>query len=187
MDGLLRIADGLYLVALPTACGQQRDPARQQIRAAARAALAGLLDVAASQITLHSTPGQPPHAAVDGRVIGISFSHEDGLSLAALHLHGPVGIDILRIRELPDWEALARDYLGPHCASALRAEAPEARPRALAQAWTAHEARLKCLGLQLTEWAHLPPAAHQPLASTTLALALALAPDLAATLLWGQR
>ena len=185
MEGLQRIADGLYVVLLRTHCGQQREPARQQIRAAARAALASLLGIAESQITLHSRPGQPPRVSCAGGDIGISFSHEDGLSLAALHLHGPVGVDLMQIRDVPDWEVLARDYLGPDCVATLRATAAAERPRALARAWTAHEARLKCLGLQLSEWPSLPPTAHQPLTTIELTLPSSLTATLA-THPWGQ-
>jgi len=152
MTGLQRIADGLYVLTLSTSSGQQRDPARAQIRAAVRAALSQLLSIPAQQINIRSVPGSAPQIEAAGRQIGCSFSHEEGLSLAALNLHGPIGVDLMKIQAIPDWESVARDYLGPQTCEALRACRPEDRPRAFAQAWTAHEARLKCLGLPLTEW-----------------------------------
>jgi 4'-phosphopantetheinyl transferase len=181
MEGLQRIAEGLYVLAVHTSSGQQRDPARAQLREAVRTALASLPSVPPEQITIHATPGSAPHIDAAGRKVGCSFSHEDGLSLAALNLHGPVGIDLMKVQDIPDWESVARDYLGPETCAALSACRPQDRPRAFAQAWTAHEARLKCQGLPLTEW---------PAPTTTPQLLhlmeLTVPADLIATLAWGQ-
>jgi len=152
MGGLRRIADGLYVLAVRTSSGQRREPARAQLRQAVRTALAELLSVPQEQITIHATPGSAPHIDAAGRKVACSFSHEDGLSLAAWNLHGPVGVDLMQVQAIPDWETVARDYLGPEACAMLRASPAQDRPRALAQAWTAHEAALKCLGLPLTEW-----------------------------------
>ena len=179
MEGLQRIAEGLYVLAVRTSSGQQRDPARAQIRAAVREALASLLSVLPEQITIHATPGSAPHIEAAGRKIGCSFSHEDGLSLAAFNLHGAVGIDVMKVQDIPDWETVARDYLGPEACAALRASKPQDRPRAFAQAWTEHEARLKCQGLPLSEWS-APTSAPQPLHL----IELSVPADLLATLAW---
>ena len=162
MEGLRRLADGLYVLAVRTGSGQQRAPARVQLREPLRAALSELLVLPQQQISIHATPGSAPHIDAAGGKVACSFSHEDGLSLAAVNLHGPVGIDLMKVQDIPDWESVARDYLGPEACAALRACRPQDRPRALAQAWTAHEARLKCLGLPLTEWHALTTAQHAP-------------------------
>jgi 4'-phosphopantetheinyl transferase len=65
---------------------------------------------------------------------------------------GAVGIDVMQITDVPDWEAVARDYLGPACAAALARVPAPARAAAFARAWSEREARLKCLGRQLAEW-----------------------------------
>ncbi|MEG1116333.1 MAG: 4'-phosphopantetheinyl transferase superfamily protein, partial [Janthinobacterium sp.] len=109
-------------------------------------------------ISVESTPGQPPRLLLAGGAAGLSFSHDEGLSLAAVHLHGAVGIDVMRVQAIADWFMLARDYLGPQVADALAACPADQRPLALAQAWTAREAALKCAGLPLAEWNGAAPA-----------------------------
>ncbi|HJV93860.1 MAG TPA: 4'-phosphopantetheinyl transferase superfamily protein, partial [Azonexus sp.] len=85
--------------------------------------------------------------------VGISVSHEPGLSLAVIHRAGPVGIDLLRLDSpLPDLDQLARDYLGPATAAALAALPATQRQAAFAGAWCRLEAGLKCLGMALGEW-----------------------------------
>ena len=126
--------------------------ARQRIRAAVREALAQWLKVDIESISVESTPGAPPRLLLAGRVAGLSLTHDEGMSLAAIHLHGAVGIDVMRVQDVPDWANLARDYLGPQVAEELAACPDAQRPLRLAQAWTAREAALKCAGLQLTEW-----------------------------------
>jgi 4'-phosphopantetheinyl transferase len=132
--------------------GQQRDAARRQIRLAAREALGAVLRMPAADITIVSTPGTPPHVLLAGvgSHIGISFSHEDGYGLAAINLHGPIGADIMGVRDIPDWQTIARDYLGPDVVAALQNTIN--RPLAFTQAWTQREAALKCHAQQLSEW-----------------------------------
>lgn len=156
--------DGLCVVAVRTAHCQQRDRPRQQIRHAVRAVLAQRLDIAPDAIHLADAAGSAPrivfdHAAIEAAKhtatiadIGYSISHESGLSLAVINLHGAIGIDILQVQEIADWQTVARDYLGPDTAQTLAALPPAQRPFALAHAWTAREAALKCLGLALQEW-----------------------------------
>lgn len=144
--------DGLFAILLRTAPAAQRDVARRQIRLAAREALAAVLRIAPGDIEIASTPGAPPRVVLAGREsrIGCSFSHEAGYSLAAINLQGPIGADLMMVRDIPDWPTVARDYLGPAAAS-LRA------PRDYTQMWTQREAALKCNAQQISEWrAELP-------------------------------
>lgn len=158
---------GVCVLALNTA-GLARPEARALARRAIIALLADWLSVPHEQIKLPATPGQAQridlgqHPAID--LPGCSISHEAGLSLAAINLHGPIGVDLMRPRDIPDWAALARDYLGPATARALAACAPAQRANALARAWTAREASLKCLGLALAEWTPTRPCRVLPLA-----------------------
>lgn len=160
--------DGLFAILIDTSAAPQRDAARRQIRLAAREALAAVLGMPAADITIASAPGMPPHILLAGAEsrIGVSFSHDDGYALAAVNLHGPIGADIMRVQDIPDWQTVARDYLGPAFAAALKATTN--RPLAFTQAWTQREAALKCHAQQLSEWqADLP--------GTTISLIL---PDL---------
>jgi len=138
----------LLIVAIETPHTPIRDTARRLVRTVLREIL--------GDVELISTPGQAIRLARTDSPIGISVSHESGLSLLAINYLGPVGIDLFRIPDDPDWasqiQALASDYLGPKLARQMTDLAPQERVKNFAQAWTAHEARLKCLGLALAEW-----------------------------------
>ncbi|MGK5036716.1 4'-phosphopantetheinyl transferase family protein [Janthinobacterium sp. LB3P118] len=148
--------DGVLVIGI--AAVLPRAQARQRIRAAVREAAAQWLTLSSEAISLESPPGAPPRLLLAGRTAGLSLTHDEGMSLAAIHLHGAVGIDVMRVQDIADWANLARDYLGPEVTEELAACPAALRPAALAQAWTAREAALKCAGLQLAEWNGAAPA-----------------------------
>jgi len=153
-DSPLAVPPGLALLGVR---GQSdREAARLRIRAVLTAALADHFGIDAGRIALHSPQGVAPWAIValdagDQR-IALSISHDGDISVAAYCLSGAVGIDVMSIVPVPDWRAVARDYLGPEAARKLAARSEGERDAAFAHAWSEHEARLKCLGLQLAEW-----------------------------------
>jgi len=160
--------DGVCVIAVRTEHSQQRDRPRQQIRHAVRATLASLLDIARDAIHLPDAAGSTPRVVFDRSVIemakpiatveniGYSISHESGLSVAAINLRGAIGIDVMQVQDIADWQAVADDYLGPDVARTLAALAPAQRANAFASAWTAREAYFKCLGVALQEWESNP-------------------------------
>jgi 4'-phosphopantetheinyl transferase len=133
-----------------------REAARRAIREAIAAELALLSGLPPQRIALHTPEGQVPYALLDTaagqRRIGIAISHDGALSLAAIAPLGAVGIDVTLVMDVPDWEAVARDYLGPAVAARLAALPAAERPAAFAMDWSEREARLKCLGRELVEW-----------------------------------
>lgn len=145
---------GVHLMAIPTPADLRREAVRRIVRQALAQRLAGLLDTGVEELgSLIGPPGQAPRLAAPWSRVGLSLSHEPGLSLAAVRLHGPVGIDLVRLgAALPELARLSRDYLGPATAAMLAARPEAERQTAFAAAWTTHEARLKCLGLALDEW-----------------------------------
>lgn len=149
-------ADGLQVFSLKTPAGPHRDAARQLVRSALREILAPLLGCAPQAVPLFSVPGQPLRLNIAQSKIGLSVSHETGLSLLALHLHGAVGIDLVRLADIPEddteLQRLSADYYGAEAAASLAALHREARRQAFARAWVKLEASLKCLGEGLTEW-----------------------------------
>ena len=147
--------DGVLVIGI--AAVLPRWEARLRIRAAVRAAAAQWLKMDIESISLESTPGAPPRLLLAGRAAGLSLTHDEGMSLAAIHLHGAVGIDVMRVQDIADWANLARDYLGPQVAEELAACPDAQRPRRLAQAWTAREAALKYSRLPLAEWNEAAP------------------------------
>jgi 4'-phosphopantetheinyl transferase len=144
---------GLHLRAIETPETPLRDSARRIVRTALRETLDRLLPVEDESPELISVPGQPIRLAPPWAGIGLSVSHEPGLSLLAINLDGPVGVDLARVAEIPDdIGAVTRDYLGPNTARALGELPSGQRQYAFAQAWTRFEARLKCQALELREW-----------------------------------
>lgn len=134
----------------------EREAARLAIRAAIVAELAAMSGLPPQRIALHGAPGDVPFALLDApggqRRAWLAISHDGALSVAAISLRGAVGIDVQRILDIPDWQPLARDYLGPDLAVLLAALPAPERPRALARAWSEREARLKYFGRELVEW-----------------------------------
>lgn len=148
---------GLLVIGVATPMSSNRDFGRARIRQALRAALAILLDLPPEAIELRSVPGQPlriARPALPGQRIGLSVSHQPGLVLGAICLQGAVGIDLMQVEDHAeqDWQAVARDYLGPHACARIARHPPALRPQAFAQEWTRLEAGLKCHGQALTEW-----------------------------------
>jgi 4'-phosphopantetheinyl transferase len=133
-----------------------REAARLRIRSVLTAALAAHFGIDVGRIALHSPQGVAPWVVValdegDQRV-ALSISHDGDISVAAYSFNGAVGIDVMSIVPVPDWESVARDYLGPVTTRELAARPAGERDTAFAHAWSEHEARLKCLSLQLAEW-----------------------------------
>lgn len=167
-------ADDLRVVGVR---GQgEREAARIAIRVALAAALAEATGLPVAGIRIGGSPGEIPFASVScgsagERGVGVAISHDGELSVAAFRLDGgPIGIDVMQVTDLPDWEAVARDYLGPDCAAALGRVQAAARPDAFARAWSEREARLKCLGMQLAEWDATEPSRLAACACRTIAL-----------------
>lgn len=153
MTGRLLATDNIVVMAIATPEPHRRDLARSMIRAELCTTLAEMLGCAKNAIQLISQPGHPIRLAPPWSHVGISVSHESGLSVVAIHLGGAVGIDLLRLGQpLPDIPALSRDYLGPVASMALASLASERQQAAFALAWCRFEAKLKCLGLPLNEW-----------------------------------
>jgi 4'-phosphopantetheinyl transferase len=157
--------DGLYVIGVQG--DGERQAARRHMRHALCETLAQLYGLDVPQIMIHFSAGRAPAVSFLGAPgmvpPGISISHDGPLSLAAIHLHGLVGVDLMQVQEVPDWQQVARDYLPPHVLDLLSATQASDRPRVLARAWTELEARLKCHGRQLTEWSGLalPARCHE--------------------------
>lgn len=152
MEPATRHAHGpaLWILQVPAPLTPLRDTARDLVREALQAHLPAVLN--STQASVISEPGEAPRLAAPHEGIGLSIAHERGLSLVAIHTQGPVGVDLMQVMDMPDALDVAQAYLGPDAAQALAPLAPEAQAHAFALAWTAHEARLKCLGMPLQEW-----------------------------------
>jgi 4'-phosphopantetheinyl transferase len=153
--GILRHENGLLVIALRTSLIMTRTEARKQVRQVIKEALALLLNCAVAEVDLFSQAGQPIKLLNSHQNIGLSISHEVGLSMVAINMQGPVGIDLMMIDSIPDESelpTLAVEYLGESVAQAILRQPIEGQKETFAIAWTAFEASLKAKGEALIEW-----------------------------------
>jgi 4'-phosphopantetheinyl transferase len=148
--------DSPLVLGIPTPETPIRDIARSRVRQALREALGILLGLPPERVPLISRPGQAIRLGSPWSHIGLSVSHEPGLTLAAIHLQGTVGVDLMRVEQNPewltDWQSVAHDYLGPRATERIANQAPSHLAHAFANEWTRAEACLKCHSMQLQEW-----------------------------------
>ena len=117
-------------------------------RAILRQILAGYLGRAPRELSfLHGAHGKP-RLAMSHWMDSLHFnvSHTDAIALYAVARGGAVGIDIERIREIPDWSDIADIFFAPGEQEHLRDLAADRRHLAFLQAWTRQEALLKVSG-----------------------------------------
>lgn len=143
------------MIAVRTPLTTLRAEARHSVRLALKQLLALKLACPLAEIELTSQPGQALKLLHSTHHIGLSISHESGLSIAAINMHGKVGVDLMATHSVPEWDemyTLATDYLGKQAAEYLSGLSGERQKEAFARAWTHFEARLKCKEKALVEW-----------------------------------
>jgi 4'-phosphopantetheinyl transferase len=102
--------------------------------------------------------GKPELAAPAG--VHFNLSHTSGAFAIATAAHGPVGVDIEKIRAMPDWRAVALRFFSP-AEIAWIENGPQAEQlAAFFTCWTGKEAYLKAtgagLGVPLSSFSVLP-------------------------------
>jgi 4'-phosphopantetheinyl transferase len=117
-------------------------------RWALRRVLAGYLDEAPAQVELELGENGKPRLR-DGGALEFNLSHSEGLALVAV-AERPVGVDVEAIQPGRATPALAERVLTADDVAAVQAAAPSERDGVFYRAWTRHEARLKCLEMNLT-------------------------------------
>jgi 4'-phosphopantetheinyl transferase len=75
-----------------------------------------------------------------------SLSRSHGMALVAAALEVDVGVDVERVRPLPEYAAVADRFFPPSESAALAEAPPEAREREFFRRWTRIEAMLKATG-----------------------------------------
>jgi 4'-phosphopantetheinyl transferase len=119
-------------------------------RWALRQVLARYLDQPAAEIEIVADERGKPRLSARASP-RFNLSHSGDLAIVALAADREIGVDVEAVRARGDLVALAERALAPEAAAAVRAAPPEERPLAFHRAWVRHEARLKCLGVGLTE------------------------------------
>jgi 4'-phosphopantetheinyl transferase len=101
--------------------------------------------IAPAVLRFNRTPRGKPY--LDPEMdIRLNLSHSGGMALVAVARCMEVGVDIERIREIPEALEIARRVLPPEEADALEALPPERRAEVFFRYWTRFEARLKAAG-----------------------------------------
>jgi len=94
-----------------------------------------------------SGPREKPEVAMlEEEHIQFNASHSDGFGLYAVARIRRVGVDIERMRPLPDFEAIARRMFSPDEQRVLGALPRAERPAAFFDGWTRKEAYIKAIG-----------------------------------------
>lgn len=95
--------------------------------------------------------GRPMVSAEQAGVPPLRFNlaHAGDVALYAFTREGQIGVDLERVREMPDWDRIAAATFSPPETARLRTMAPERRTEAFFAAWVREEAQLKALGLGL--------------------------------------
>jgi len=138
-----------------------RSPARQALRIVLHQVLAAWSKISPEQLPLReSASGLVWLGLLAGHSLDISLSYADGEGWIGLLRAGWIGVDILRMQSYSEAEAVARHYFDPAVLQTIQQAADPVL--AFAAAWTALEARLKCLKQPLREVAAVAaPAATQ--------------------------
>ena len=115
-------------------------------RATLREVLGGCLETEPGAIALtYGAKGKPSLAAapVD---LQFSVSHSADLAVYAVGIGAPVGVDIERLREVDDLEAIAERTFSRRECTVLRGLGVGLRPGGFFNCWTRKEAYIKALG-----------------------------------------
>lgn len=117
-------------------------------RAFLRRVLAGYTGVAPARIRYRISPkGRPELEAATG--ISFSASHSDGLAVVAVTRERQVGVDLERIRPVPDVLDMAKTVCTPAEYAGLLALPDASRGEAFLRLWTRKESYVKALGVGL--------------------------------------
>jgi 4'-phosphopantetheinyl transferase len=81
-----------------------------------------------------------------GTGLQFNLAHSDGLAILAVTRCGAVGIDIERIRPIPDYDRIMNSFFSTTEIRAISALPPADQPQAFFTCWTRKEAYLKATG-----------------------------------------
>lgn len=121
-------------------------------RAVLREILAGYLAVPPHALRFAYGPGGKPELAEPaGTGLQFNLSHCDSLALYAVSRGEPVGVDLERIRPLPEMTLITTRYFRPAESALLHRLDPGHRLETFFQLWTQKEAVAKARGIGLAE------------------------------------
>jgi 4'-phosphopantetheinyl transferase len=121
-------------------------------RAALREILGGCLDADPRAVAFtYGDKGKPALAApASGLDLQFSLAHSAHLAAYAVTVGCPVGVDVERLRPLPDMDQIAERTFSRRECTALRGLPVALRPAGFFNCWTRKEAYIKAVGLGLS-------------------------------------
>ncbi|MBC3870415.1 4'-phosphopantetheinyl transferase family protein [Undibacterium oligocarboniphilum] len=138
---------------LPPTLG--RDMARQELRLAVTELLSRALNSPPSQIRLILRTGKRALIQMAQKEFAVSFSHESGLSAAAIHLHKNIAIDVACFPQntlFSQWVETSRLYLGQIKTDMILERPGNLQMPLFFREWTILEASCKYAGIPLQEY-----------------------------------
>ena len=113
-----------------------------------RELLGRYLGVDPSALRFSYGPRGKPCLETDSRPDGVRFnvSHSGGLALLAFTRGRELGVDLERVRPVPEAESIAESYFSPRESAELARLPPAERPPAFFRCWTRKEAFIKATG-----------------------------------------
>ncbi len=115
-------------------------------RAALRRVLGDALGMAPGEVPLVSGSGIKPRLTPATPALRFNHSRSGAFALIAVRLGHEVGVDLERLRDDVDFDAVAREMLAPTEREAIAGVAPAARAGGFFRAWVRHEALAKATG-----------------------------------------
>lgn len=117
-------------------------------RGALRSILSQYVGQDAQALTFrYAERGKP---ALAGQDLAFNLTHSDGLALCAVGCQGPIGVDVERLRSIPDAQAIAAAFFSAPERADLRLLSPQDRDAGFLRCWVRKEAYVKALGHGLT-------------------------------------
>lgn len=111
-----------------------------------RRVLGGYLNVSPSEVPITYEASGKPVLSMPG--VRFNLTHTDGLALIAVASHR-VGVDLERVREVPNAEGLVDRFFSTAEREAYRALPKPLQPAAFFRAWTCKEAVIKAVGASI--------------------------------------
>jgi 4'-phosphopantetheinyl transferase len=115
-------------------------------RAFLRLLLAQYTATDAASLRFRYGPHGKPALADDRSEVVFNLAHTGSLAVCALARGHDLGVDVERVRPIPDADGIARSFFSPRETAELASLPEPARFRAFFDAWTRKEAFLKALG-----------------------------------------
>jgi 4'-phosphopantetheinyl transferase len=113
-------------------------------RALLRIILGAYVKVPPHRIRFAYSPNGKP--ALPGDAVHFNASHSEERAVFAIAADTPIGVDLERVRPLPDLDQIADRFFSAPESAALAALAPSHRTEAFFRCWTRKEAFVKALG-----------------------------------------